>query len=270
MIRIENLTKTFHDFKRGEIRAVDGISLDIPAGKIFGLLGPNGAGKTTTLRILGTVLEPTDGRAEVCGYDVMRDPVEVRRRIGYVSANTGIYERMTPREMIRYFGVLYGMSDEQIARRTDEIVSMLDMSEFCDSMCQKLSSGQKQKASIARTIVHDPPVLIFDEPTVSLDVLVARDVVEFIASCRGEGRCVILSTHIMSEAEKLCDEIAIIDHGRIVVRGPREQLAATTASGRLEDYFFEHIDRTPREKKADAKPKSLFAKLFGGKVAAGG
>ncbi|MGE3855035.1 MAG: ABC transporter ATP-binding protein [Planctomycetota bacterium] len=262
MIRIDNLTKVFHDFKRGEIRAVDGISLDIPAGKIFGLLGPNGAGKTTTLRILGTVLEPTDGHAEVCGYNVRTHPVEVRRSIGYVSANTGIYERMTPREMIRYFGVLYGMDDMAISVRTNEIIEMLDMGEFADSMCQKLSSGQKQKASIARTIVHNPPVLIFDEPTVSLDVLVARDVVDFIAGCRGEGRCVILSTHIMGEAEKLCDDIAIIDHGRIVAQGTREELCGRTPSGRLEDFFFENIDRTPREPKKVEKPKSLLARLM--------
>lgn len=265
MIHIDNLTKIFHDTKRGEVRAVDGISLDIPPGKIFGLLGPNGAGKTTTLRILGTVLQPTAGRAEVCGVDVLRDPVGVRRKIGYVSANTGIYERMTPREMIRYFGTLYGMTDEQIRARTETILDLLGMREFADSMCQKLSSGQKQKTSLARTIVHDPPVLIFDEPTVSLDVLVARDVVEFVESCRGENRCVILSTHIMSEAEKLCDDIAIIDHGKIVVAGNKDALLAEAGTTRLEDFFFSKIDRHNRSDRAavtkETKPRGLLDKL---------
>ncbi len=268
MIEIEGLEKKFYDSKRGEVRAVDGIDLTVPKGKIFGLLGPNGAGKTTTLRILGTVLKPTAGTARVCGYNVETNPIEVRRHIGYLSANTGIYERMTPREMIRYFGTLYGMNEERILERTEVILDMLQMREFADSMCMKLSSGQKQKSSIARTIVHDPEVLIFDEPTVSLDVLVARDVVEFIESCRSAERTVILSTHIMSEADKLCDEIAIIDHGRIITHGEKNTLLEQSSAPNLEEFFFGHIDRErPEElKEEQAQPKSFWARLVGSKA----
>ena len=238
MIEVENLSKTFLDRRRGEVKAVDAVSFHCRPGEIFGLLGPNGAGKTTTLRILSTVLQPTCGRAVVAGYDVVSNAQQVRSHIGFISNSTGIYEKLTPLEMVSYFGSLYGMTTQQIADRSEKIFSMLDMHDFATTINSKLSAGMRQKVSIARTIIHDPPVLIFDEPTVSLDVLVAKTVVDFIALCRRENKCIILSTHIMSEAEKLCDRIAIIHKGRILATGTLEELKEKTGQADLEAVFF--------------------------------
>ena len=238
MIEVENLGKIFLDRRRGEVRAVDDISFCCRPGEIFGLLGPNGAGKTTTLRVLSTVLQPSSGRAIVAGYDVVSQAQQVRENIGFISNSTGIYEKLTPQEMVSYFGCLYGMSKKQIAERIQKIFSLLDMHDFASTINSKLSAGMRQKVSIARTIVHDPPVLIFDEPTVSLDVLVAKTVVDFIALCRRENKCIILSTHIMSEAEKLCDRIAIIHKGNILAIGTLEELKEKTGQADLETVFF--------------------------------
>ena len=243
MIVAERLSKIFHDPRRGgELRAVDRVSFTAQPGRVFGLLGPNGAGKTTTLRILSTALVPTEGRAEVMGLDVAADPVGVRSKIGFLTGTTQIYERLTPREMIRYFGRLYGLGDDAVEQRIEELFDMLDMHSFGDTPNGRLSAGMKQKVSLARTIVHDPPVLIFDEPTTSLDVLVARTVVEFIAACRDRGRTVLLSTHIMGEAESLCDDLAIIHRGRILDQGPVAEVKARAHSDRIEDIFFSLID----------------------------
>ncbi len=244
MIVAERLTKIFHDPKRGgEFRAVDDASFRCEPGRIFGLLGPNGAGKTTTLRILSTTLQPTAGRASVAGHDVGREPSEARRRLGFCTGTTGVYERLTPREMTGYFGRLYGMGEEAVAARTEELFDLLDMRSFSDTPCGRLSAGMRQKVSLARTIVHDPPVLIFDEPTTSLDVLVARTVTEFIGSCKERGRTVILSTHIMAEAEKLCDDLAILYRGRILEQGTVEAMKARAGRDTIEDLFFTLVDR---------------------------
>jgi len=243
VIVAEGLTKIFQDPKRGgEFRAVDAVSFTCRPGRIFGLLGPNGAGKTTTLRILSTTLVPTAGRAAVDGFDVVREPAEARRRLGFCTGTTGIYERLTPREMIRYFGQLYGMAREQADARAEELFDLLDMRSFGDTPNGRLSAGMRQKVSLARTIVHDPPVLVFDEPTTSLDVLVARTVAEFIAACRQRGRTVILSTHIMAEAERLCDDLAIIHHGRLLAQGTVEEMKARAGRDSVEDLFFGLID----------------------------
>ena len=238
MLEVQNLSKIFFDHRRGAVKAVDDVSFACRNGEIFGLLGPNGAGKTTTLRILSTVLAPTKGRATVAGHDVVAEAEAVRRSIGFISSSTAIYDRITPVELLTYFGQLYGMTREQIARRTDEIVELFGMQEFAHTLNGNLSSGMRQKVSLARTIIHDPPVLIFDEPTVSLDVLVAKTVVDFIATCRERQKCVILSTHIMNEAEKLCDRIAIIHKGTILAIGTLTELRASIGLTSLEEIFF--------------------------------
>lgn len=241
MILVQDLTKEFSDFKRGPVAAVDRVSFEVKPGEIFGLLGPNGAGKTTCLRILSTVLKPTSGQALVAGYDVARFPEAVRANIGFMSGNTGIYDRMTAHEMVEYYGRLYGIEEDRLQDRIDEIFDTLQMNEIRDILGLKMSTGMKQKVSIARTIVHDPPVLIFDEPTSGLDVLVARAVLETVAQLRDAGKCIIYSTHIMREVEKLCDRIAIIHKGKILDTGTVEELVEKHKQPDIEEVFFKLI-----------------------------
>jgi sodium transport system ATP-binding protein len=241
MIRVEELTKQFSDLKRGPVYALDHVTFDVRPGEIFGLLGPNGAGKTTCLRILSTVLKPTSGRAVIAGYDVVEHPENVRSQIGFMSNNTGIYDRMTAWEMVEYYGRLYGIPEAPLQARLTEIFRTLQMVEIRDVLGSKMSTGMKQKVSIARTIVHDPPVLIFDEPTSGLDVLVARAVLETIAALKAQGKCIIFSTHIMREVEKLCDRVAIIHKGRILALGTVEELTAQQGEPDIEEVFFKLI-----------------------------
>ncbi len=196
-IQVENLTKSFRDLRRGRVLAVDHISFTARAGEIFGLLGPNGAGKTTTMRILCTVLRPSGGLARVAGYDVATQAGQVRQHIGFMSANTAIYDRMSAWEMVAYFGRLYGLDETTLNQRLETIFTTLKMNDFRDMLGAKMSTGMKQKVSIARAIIHDPPVLIFDEPTAGLDVLVARAVLQSIEQLRSQGKCILFSTHIM-------------------------------------------------------------------------
>ncbi len=243
MIHVENLTKGFTDLKRGTVLALDGVSFEAKPGEIYGLLGPNGAGKTTCLRILSTVLKPTSGQAIVAGYDVAIHPAEVRANIGFMSGNTGIYDRMTAWEMVEYFGRLYGLEEDTLQRRLEAIFTMLQMNDIHDMLGSKMSTGMKQKVSIARTIIHDPPVLIFDEPTSGLDVLVARAVLKAIESLKDQGKCIVFSTHIMREVEKLCDRIAIIHHGRILAMGSVKELEEKYNEPDMEELFFDLISR---------------------------
>ncbi|WP_417849769.1 ATP-binding cassette domain-containing protein [Thalassoglobus sp.] len=247
MILVQDLTKEFTDLKRGPVAAVKNVSFEVKPGEIFGLLGPNGAGKTTCLRILSTVLKPTTGQALVAGYDVARFPESVRANIGFMSCNTGIYDRMTAREMVEYYGRLYGIEEERLQVRIDDIFNTLQMNEIRDVLGSKMSTGMKQKVSIARTIVHDPPVLIFDEPTSGLDVLVARAVLEAVANLRDAGKCIIFSTHIMREVEKLCDRVAIIHKGEILDTGTVQELIDEYNQPDIEEVFFELI-REHKEK----------------------
>lgn len=242
MIRIRDLSKSFDDIQRGPVVALDAVSFEVRPGEIFGLLGPNGAGKSTCLRILSTVLRPTGGSAEVAGYDVLRDPAEVRRSIGFLSNNTGLYDRMTAWELVEHFGRLYGLEGTSLDRRMHEVFETLRMTDFRDSLCSKMSTGQRQKVSIARALVHDPPVLIFDEPTAGLDVLVARAVLQTVADLRDAGKCVIFSTHIMREVEKLCDRVAVIHRGRILDQGPLPELSARHGEPDTEELFFKLIE----------------------------
>ena len=243
VIEALGLTKIFLDPKRGgEFRAVEEVSFTCVPGRIFGLLGPNGAGKTTTLRILATSLVPTAGRASIDGIDVVKDPAAARARLGFCTGTTGIYERLTPREMIRYFGLLYGSPRADVERRVEELIDLFALRPYADTACGRLSAGNRQKVSLARTIVHDPPVLVFDEPTTSLDVLVARTVTRFVAECRTRGKTVILSTHIMSEVEKLCDDVAILHRGKILLQGPVGEVKARAGVASIEDLFFSLVD----------------------------
>ncbi|MCS7236665.1 MAG: ATP-binding cassette domain-containing protein [Thermoguttaceae bacterium] len=246
LVEVHDLVKDFPDVRRKIIRAVDHISFRVRAGEIFGLLGPNGAGKTTTLRILSTILRPTAGSAQVLGKDVTAHPAEVRRAIGFVSTSTAIYDRMTGRELVVYFGQLHGLTRREAQRRADALFERLGLSDP-DRLGAKMSSGMKQKVSIARALVHDPPVLIFDEPTVGLDVLAARAVLEIISELRKEGKCIIFSTHIMREAEKLCDRIAILHEGKILAEGTLQELRERTGQSDLEELFFQLItaSKTP-------------------------
>jgi sodium transport system ATP-binding protein len=238
MIHVENLTKSFRDLRRGQVLAVDHISFDARPGEIFGLLGPNGAGKSTTLRILCTVLKPTGGIARLAGHDVVTEPDKVRQHIGFLSANTAIYDRMTAWELVEYFGRLYGLEGERLSARMEEVFAALHMNDFRDVLGARMSTGMRQKVSIARAIIHDPPILIFDEPTLGLDVLVARAVLDNIRRLRDLGKCVVFSTHIMREVEKLCDRVAIISRGRILASGTLEELRRQHGQEDLEELFF--------------------------------
>jgi sodium transport system ATP-binding protein len=237
MIEVRNLSKRFQDKKRGEIRAVDGISFLCKPGEIYGLLGANGAGKTTTLRMLATILEPTGGTALICGHDVVDEPEIVRANVGFLSTATALYPRLTARELVQYFGRLNGLDEATLNQRVDRIFDRLDMNGFRDRRCDKLSTGMKQKTSIARTLVHDPPVMIFDEPTLGLDIMTARTITAFISECRSLGKTVIFSTHIMSEVEKLCDVIGIIQNGKLLAEGTLAQLRDKTGEHDLEEIF---------------------------------
>ena len=237
MIEARGLSKRFQDKKRGEIRAVENVSFTCQPGKIYGLLGANGAGKTTTLRMLATILEPTGGTAVICGHDVVEEPEKVRANVGFLSTATALYPRLTAEELVEYFGRLNGLDEPTLKKRVEDIFNRLDMNGFRDRRCDKLSTGMKQKTSIARTLVHDPPVMIFDEPTTGLDVMTARTIITFISDCRDRGKAIIFSTHIMSEVDRLCDRIGIIHDGKLLADGTVPELRAKYAEHNLEEII---------------------------------
>jgi sodium transport system ATP-binding protein len=243
MIHVRELTKSYADLERGQFVALAGVSFDALPGQIYGLLGPNGAGKTTLLRILSTVLQPTAGNATINGFNVLTQPALVRRQIGFVSANTAVYDRMTAWEMVEYFGRLYGLTKEELKPRMDRIFDQLQMNEIRNVPGAKMSTGMKQKVSIARALVHDPPVLIFDEATVGLDVLAARALMTAVAELRREGKCIVYSTHIMREVERLCDRIAIVHRGHMVSEGTLASLLEEHGEPDFEELFFRLIAR---------------------------
>jgi sodium transport system ATP-binding protein len=245
MIEAHHLTKTFRDKKRGIVHAADDVSFRVSPGQIYGLLGANGAGKTTTLRMLATLLKPVSGSATVAGYDVVREAQNVRANVGFLAASTALYGRLTAREMITYFGRLNGMADPVIKARIKQLADDLDMHEFLDRRCDKFSTGMKQKTSIARTLVHDPAVMIFDEPTLGLDVMTARAIVQFVRDCKVRGKTVIYSTHVMSEVEKLCDVIGIIHDGKLLAEGSLAELRARHNEQDMEEIFVKIV--TARE-----------------------
>jgi sodium transport system ATP-binding protein len=244
-VKVDRLEKAL-----GANKVLRGISFGAHSGEIFGLLGPNGAGKTTTLRVICTLLAPDAGSVDVLGFDTRTAPQEVRRRVGVVTAEIGVYPRLTARENIAYFAELTGVLDGDgraragrtigLDRRVEAVLDRLDMRSFAGQRAESLSSGQKQKVAIARAIVHDPAVLMFDEPTSNLDVLASREIREFMVESKGRGKCVIFSTHVLHDAERLCDRITIIHEGRVVASG-------TTAEVRggfhdLEDSFLSLVE----------------------------
>lgn len=241
MITVENLSKTFLGPKKSVVRAVVDVSFECHPGEIFGLLGANGAGKTTLLRMLSTIISPTAGRASVAGYDVVEHPAEVRKNIGFLSTTTALYQRLTAKETIQYFGKLHGLSGRDLQERTTYVIDLLNIGSFQNRLCDKLSTGEKQRVGLARTILHDPPVLFFDEPTAGLDVLASQTVMEFIEARREAGKTVVFSTHIMSEAERLCDRIAVIHSGRLAAIGSLDELRTATGQDRLEAVFLDLV-----------------------------
>ena len=243
MIVAEHLRKTFPGKGKDKQRviAVDDVSFEARDGEITGLLGPNGAGKTTTLRMLYTLMRPESGRVLVDGHDVATDPEFARRALGVLPDARGVYKRLTARENIRYFGELHGMSPAAIAGRTKLLADALQMHDFLDRQTEGFSQGKRTKTAIARALVHDPRNVILDEPTNGLDVMTTRGLREFLKRLRGEGRCVIFSSHIMQEVAALCDRIVVIAHGRVVAQGSADELRQRTGETNLEDAFVQLI-----------------------------
>jgi sodium transport system ATP-binding protein len=235
MLEIKNLTKRF-----GEVTAVSDISFRVGKGEVFGLLGENGAGKTTTLRLLATMLQPTSGTAALAGYDLVKEPEKVRRCIGILfGGESGLYDRLTAAENIAYFGQLNNMSDADLKDRIRELTRIFNMEEYINRRAGKFSKGMKQKVAFARSIVHNPDIMLFDEPTTGLDVSAIRNVHDFIMDCRAEGKTIILSSHTMSEVEKLCDRIGIIHKGKLAAQGTIAELTQQHNGKTLEEVFIE-------------------------------
>ena len=242
MIEVRHLTKTYEDPDGNEVPALVDASWRCEAGEIFGLLGPNGAGKTTSLRCLATILTPTSGTATIAGHDLVTQPEQVRRSIGFLSGTTGIYGRLTPRETIGFFGSLYGLSGRHLQERVERVLTLFGISEYADRPNDRLSTGMKQRVGIARAVVHDPPVVILDEPTSGLDPIVTRAVEEAVASLAKAGRCVLFSTHSLSQAEDLCTRIGVIGRGRVLGAGTIPELCAATGTQNLRQAFFALVD----------------------------
>ncbi|MFM7321723.1 MAG: ABC transporter ATP-binding protein [Armatimonadota bacterium] len=240
MIVADSLGKVFAG-PGGGVVAVDSVSFSAHPGEIVGLLGPNGAGKTTTIRMLATLTTPSRGTATIAGHDIVADPERVRASIGYLTGSAGLYERLTAREVLRYFGALHGMDSQRIAQRIGSLTERLDLGEFLDRRCDKLSTGQKQRVAIARAVLHDPPVLFFDEPTSGLDVLAARTVMRTIREYRAEGKTILFSTHVMSEVEALCDRITVVHRGRVTATGTLDELRNRTGATTFESIFLRLI-----------------------------
>jgi sodium transport system ATP-binding protein len=243
MIQVQSLVKEFPKKDGTQFRAVDEVSFEAGDGEIVCLLGVNGAGKTTTMRILSTVFKPNSGTAEIQGFDILTESDKVRQNLGFLSGDTGLYTRLTPREFVTYFGRLYDVPDGVIKRRIDEMAQLLDMADFLDKKMEFLSSGMKQKVSIVRSIIHDPPVMIFDEPTAGLDILTARNIISFIRDCKNRGKCVLFSTHIMREAERLADRIVMIHKGKILSQGTLTEMRQVSGMTDLDDIFVYYVNQ---------------------------
>lgn len=242
MIEVQDLRKSYPAARGGRVLAVDGVSFFAGPGEIVGLLGPNGAGKSTTMRMLATLIAPDSGSARIAGFDVVDAAADVRRSVGYLSATTGLYGRLTAREVLVYTARLQGCRDA--IDRAEAQVEAFEMGPWADLLCEQLSTGMKQKVNIARALVHDPPILIFDEPTLGLDVIVAQHLFGVLERARAAGRCVLYSTHVMGEAERLCDRVAVIHRGRVVASGSPEELRALGTDGRLEGAFMAIVSRS--------------------------
>ena len=232
----ERLTKAF-----SEVRAVDGVSFQVNDGEIYGLLGPNGAGKTTTLRMIAGLMRPDAGRALIAGRDVQRDPLQARALLAFQTGSTGLYERLTPREVVAYFGRLYGLDEQRLEQRIEELAGTLGIEHLMARRCGSLSTGERQRVSLARALVHDPPALILDEPTAGLDVVASRFVADVVTGARARGKAILLSTHYMAEAELLCDRIGLMHQGRLLREGSPEALKQEQEARSLEEAFLRLI-----------------------------
>ena len=255
MVEVKNLTKTFKlsrqqkremgdGFAGSTLNAVDDVSFTCYPGRIFALLGPNGAGKTTTLRMIATMLKPTSGTIAVSGYNVVTKGQDVRRRLGFLTGNTGLYDRLTPNEMVKYFADLHGMNRDLFEDRRDELFTLLDMDDFATRRIGKLSSGMKQKVSIVRTIIHDPDVIVFDEPTSGLDVVTSRNIIQLIRNSKEAGKTVLFSTHRMGEVTLLSDDLAIVHKGRLCYSGRFQDFQRDMQTPSLEDEFIRIVEET--------------------------
>lgn len=243
MIKVNEVKKKFYDKKNGDFYAVNNVSFEVNKGEIFGLLGPNGAGKTTLLRMVATIMEQNEGHIEVNGFDTLKNPDDVKKSIGFLSGNTKLYKKLTPVETMRFFGQFYQIDKNEMERRIEEIVDILDMESFKDRIVEKLSTGQVQKTSIARCMIHNPDIYILDEPTLGLDILTSRTIIDFIHKKKEEGKTVIFSTHYMEEADSLCDRIGLIHKGEIVACGSKTDLQEITGHESIRDIFLNYIDR---------------------------
>jgi sodium transport system ATP-binding protein len=250
MIEVKNLRKEFELSKKQQKEfattdtvavAVDSISFTCKPGRIFSLLGPNGAGKTTTMRMLSTLFQPTSGSIVIGGVDAIKNPREARAKIGFLTGSTGLYARLTPNEVIKYFADLYGVKKDDFEKRKKYLYDLLDMNDFANKRIAKLSTGMKQKVSICRTMIHDPEIIIFDEPTSGLDVITAENIIKLILDCKNQGKTVIFSSHIMSEVDLLCDDLAIIHKGKMVFEGTMDDFRNQMQAPNLTSEFIRII-----------------------------
>jgi len=244
MINIEGLTKVFPNPDGTEKVAVDQVSFEVRPGEIYGLLGPNGAGKTTTLRMVSGLLRPTAGTVRIGGRDVTVQPELVKRNIGYLTANTGLYVRLSPRELLEYFATLYDIPRVVARERIEQLVAWLDMGPYLNLRCGALSTGQKQRVSIARALIADPPILVLDEPTLGLDVLSNRLILEFIRTQADAGKAVLLSTHALDEIDTMCRRMGLIHNGKLIAEGELEVLKQQTGRRRLSEVFLHLVGAT--------------------------
>lgn len=256
MIEVTNLRKEFtlSRQQRKELNttdtialAVDDVSFECQPGRVFSLLGPNGAGKTTTLRMLSTIFKPTSGTIKIAGIDVSEHPQEARKKIGFLTGSTGLYARLTPNELIQYFADLYGIPRDVCEARKEKLYDLLDMHDFQGKRIGKLSTGMKQKVSICRTMIHDPEVVVFDEPTSGLDVITAENIIKLIRDCREQGKTVIFSSHIMSEVDLLCDDIAIIHKGKLLHNGTMDDFRTNMQASNLTAEFIRIVNQQKLE-----------------------
>lgn len=237
LIEADGLTKDF-----GSFRAVDGVSFTVEAGEIFGLLGPNGAGKTTTLRMLSGLLKPTAGQAHIAGFSMQQEQMKARRSMGFLTGDMDLYRRLNPRELLLYFGKLYETPAQELKNRVEMLIDAFGITPFVDRHCEKLSTGQKQRVSIARTLVHDPQVVVLDEPTTGLDIMASEFILQFIRRmAKEEGKALIFSTHNLTEVERLCDRIAVVHQGKLVYLGDIDGIKAQTGESTLPKAFFELV-----------------------------
>ena len=242
MLDVRGLWKIYEEAGGGEIVAAEDVTLACSAGEIFGLLGPNGAGKTTTLRCLATILSPTRGGATIAGHDLLKEPEAVRRSIGFLSGTTGLYARLTPRETLRFFGAMYGWAGDALENRVRHVLEMFDITAYADRPNDRLSTGMKQRVGLARAIVHDPPVLILDEPTSGLDPVVSRTVEQAVRALADAGKCVLFSTHMLWQAQEICDRVAVMAAGRLLGIGTVAELCARCGASDLRGAFFNMIE----------------------------